>query len=78
MYAIRSYYGTGGIAYELHMEGTSAAFALAQAEQALRTGQASRALIVCPEINSAQLDFRDRGRQGCGFPSRGRGSGNLP
>ncbi len=52
--------GTGGIAYELHMEGASAAFAIAQAEQALRAGQARRALIVCPEINSAQLDFRDR------------------
>lgn len=57
---LQSLLGAGGIAYDVHMAGSSAAFAIAQAELMLAAGQARRALIVCPEINSAQLNFRDR------------------
>ncbi|MGL4206299.1 MAG: beta-ketoacyl-ACP synthase III [Aeromonadaceae bacterium] len=57
---LQAFLGAKGMACAVHMAACSALYALQQANLLLQTGAAQRALIVVPEINSAQLDFRDR------------------
>lgn len=57
---LQAFLGAQGMACAIHMAASSALYALQQAHLLLQTGAAQRALIVVPEINSAQLDFRDR------------------
>ena len=57
---LQSFLGAKGMACAIHMAASSALYALQQAHLLLQSGAAQRALIVVPEINSAQLDFRDR------------------
>jgi beta-ketodecanoyl-[acyl-carrier-protein] synthase len=52
--------GAGGYGYDMNVACSSATFALEQAVNAVRTGQAKCVLIVNPEITSAHLEWRDR------------------
>ncbi|MFP4263900.1 MAG: beta-ketoacyl-ACP synthase III [Halomonas sp.] len=52
--------GAGGYAFDMNVACSSATFAIETAANALRAGNATRALVVNPEICSAHLNFRDR------------------
>lgn len=52
--------GAGGYAFDMNVACSSATFAIETAANAIRAGNASRALVVSPEICSAHLNFRDR------------------
>ncbi|PXX97409.1 beta-ketoacyl-ACP synthase III [Halomonas sp. LBP4] len=52
--------GAGGYAFDMNVACSSATFAIETAANAIRVGNASRALVVSPEICSAHLNFRDR------------------
>ncbi|MDY7115376.1 beta-ketoacyl-ACP synthase III [Halomonas sp. SSL-5] len=52
--------GAGGYAFDMNVACSSATFAIETAANAIRAGNASRALVVNPEICSAHLNFRDR------------------
>ncbi len=52
--------GAGGYAFDMNVACSSATFAIETAANAIHAGNASRALIVNPEICSAHLNFRDR------------------
>ncbi|SFB81898.1 beta-ketodecanoyl-[acyl-carrier-protein] synthase [Marinospirillum celere] len=52
--------GAGGFAYDMNVACSSATFGIQAACNAIQTGQASRVLMVNPEICSAHLNFCDR------------------
>ncbi|MGE4532669.1 beta-ketoacyl-ACP synthase III [Halomonas sp.] len=52
--------GAGGYAFDMNVACSSATFAIETAANAIRAGNATRALVVNPEICSAHLNFRDR------------------
>jgi beta-ketodecanoyl-[acyl-carrier-protein] synthase len=52
--------GAGGYAFDMNVACSSATFAIETAANAIRAGNATRALVVSPEICSAHLNFRDR------------------
>ncbi|QSX28761.1 beta-ketoacyl-ACP synthase III [Shewanella cyperi] len=52
--------GCAGFAYDMQVACSSATFALAAARGAILGGSASRVLVICPEICSAQINYRDR------------------
>ncbi|MCE2573707.1 beta-ketoacyl-ACP synthase III [Motilimonas eburnea] len=52
--------GAKGLAFDLCAAECSALVAVQLASQAIGCGQATKALIISPEIGSAQTDFRDR------------------
>lgn len=52
--------GAGGYAFDMNVACSSATFAIETAANAIRSGNAQRALVVNPEICSAHLNFRDR------------------
>jgi beta-ketodecanoyl-[acyl-carrier-protein] synthase len=52
--------GAGGWGYDLNVACSSATFGIQAAADALRSGSASRVLVVNPEICSGHLNFRDR------------------
>ena len=52
--------GAGGYGFDMNVACSSATFAIEQAANALRSGQAKRALVLGPEITSAHLEWRDR------------------
>jgi beta-ketodecanoyl-[acyl-carrier-protein] synthase len=52
--------GAGGYGFDMNVACSSATFAIEQAVNAVRLGQARRVLIVNPEITSAHLEWRDR------------------
>nr|WP_298249603.1 beta-ketoacyl-ACP synthase III [uncultured Halomonas sp.] len=52
--------GAGGHAFDMNVACSSATFAIETAANAIRAGNAGRALVVNPEICSAHLNFRDR------------------
>ncbi len=57
---IQQLLGAKGLAFDLCAAECSAVVALQLASQAIGCGQASKVLIISPEIGSAQTDFRDR------------------
>ena len=57
---IQSALGCGGYGYDMNVACSSATFGIEQAANALRSGQAKRALVLGPEITSAHLEWRDR------------------
>ncbi|MGM0702206.1 MAG: beta-ketoacyl-ACP synthase III [Pseudomonadota bacterium] len=57
---MQSALGAGGYAFDMNVACSSATFAIETAANAIRAGNASRALVVNPEICSAHLNFRDR------------------
>jgi len=52
--------GCGGYGYDMNVACSSATFGIEQAANAIRSGQAKRALVLGPEICSAHLEWRDR------------------
>ncbi len=57
---IQSALGCTGYGYDMNVACSSATFGIEQAANALRSGQAKRALVLGPEITSAHLEWRDR------------------
>jgi len=57
---IQSALGCAGYGYDMNVACSSATFGIEQAANALRSGQAKRALVLGPEITSAHLEWRDR------------------
>ncbi len=52
--------GCTGYGYDMNVACSSATFGIEQAANAIRSGQAKRALVLGPEITSAHLEWRDR------------------
>lgn len=52
--------GCKGYGYDMNVACSSGTFAIEQAANAIRAGQAKRALVLGPEICSAHLEWRDR------------------
>lgn len=52
--------GCQGYGYDMNVACSSATFGILQAANALRSGQAKKALVLGPEITSGHLDWRDR------------------
>ncbi len=57
---IQAALGCTGYGYDMNVACSSATFGIEQAANALRSGQAKRALVLGPEITSAHLEWRDR------------------
>jgi beta-ketodecanoyl-[acyl-carrier-protein] synthase len=57
---IQALLGAGGFAFDMNVACSSATFGLQAAADMIRSGSATRALIVSPEITSAHLEWRDR------------------
>ena len=52
--------GAGGYGFDMNVACSSATFAIEQAANAVRAGQANCVLVVNPEITSAHLEWKDR------------------
>ncbi|MGR3491610.1 MAG: beta-ketoacyl-ACP synthase III [Shimia sp.] len=57
---IQQLLGAGGFAYDMNVACSSATFGLQTAADMVRTGSVRKALVLCPEICSAHLEWRDR------------------
>ena len=57
---IQQLLGAGGFAYDMNVACSSATFGLQSACDMVRTGTVNKALVICPEICSAHLEWRDR------------------
>ncbi|MEM6276959.1 MAG: beta-ketoacyl-ACP synthase III [Pseudomonadota bacterium] len=57
---IQDLLGAGGFAYDMNVACSSATFGLQTAADMIRTGSVRKALVICPEICSAHLEWRDR------------------
>ncbi|WP_147127338.1 beta-ketoacyl-ACP synthase III [Shimia ponticola] len=57
---IQQLLGAGGFAYDMNVACSSATFGLQSACDMVRTGSVKKALVICPEICSAHLEWRDR------------------
>ncbi|MEM1374741.1 MAG: beta-ketoacyl-ACP synthase III [Pseudomonadota bacterium] len=57
---IQDLLGAGGFAYDMNVACSSATFGLQTAADMIRTGSVRKALVLCPEICSAHLEWRDR------------------
>jgi beta-ketodecanoyl-[acyl-carrier-protein] synthase len=52
--------GAGGFAFDMNVACSSATFGIQAAADMVRAGSVRRALVVCPEICSGHLEWRDR------------------
>ncbi|MFZ7091751.1 beta-ketoacyl-ACP synthase III [Primorskyibacter sp. 2E233] len=57
---IQQLLGAGGFAFDMNVACSSATFGIQAAADMVRAGSARRALVVCPEICSGHLEWRDR------------------
>ncbi len=57
---IQEHLGAKGFAFDMNVACSSATFGLQVARDMIQTGSVERALVVCPEICSAHLEWRDR------------------
>lgn len=57
---IQQVIGAGGFAFDMNVACSSATFGLQAAADMIRAGSVKRALVVCPEITSGHLEWRDR------------------
>ncbi|AJE45641.1 beta-ketoacyl-ACP synthase III [Celeribacter indicus] len=57
---IQNLIGAGGFAFDMNVACSSATFGIQAATDMIRTGSVTRALVVCPEITSGHLEWRDR------------------
>jgi beta-ketodecanoyl-[acyl-carrier-protein] synthase len=57
---IQRHLGCAGYGYDMNVACSSATFGIGAAADAIRSGNARRALVINPEITSAHLNFRDR------------------
>ena len=57
---IQALLGASGFAFDMNVACSSATFGIQAAADMIRAGSVKRALVVCPEICSAHLEWRDR------------------
>jgi beta-ketodecanoyl-[acyl-carrier-protein] synthase len=57
---IQQLLGAGGFAFDMNVACSSATFGIQAASDMVRAGSVRRALVICPEICSAHLEWRDR------------------
>lgn len=57
---IQQVIGAGGFAFDMNVACSSATFGIQAAADMIRGGTVKRALVVCPEITSGHLEWRDR------------------
>ncbi len=57
---IQDLLGAAGFAYDMNVACSSATFGLQTACDMVRTGSVRKAMVICPEICSAHLEWRDR------------------
>ncbi|MEM8978467.1 MAG: beta-ketoacyl-ACP synthase III [Pseudomonadota bacterium] len=57
---IQELLGTSGFAFDMNVACSSATFGLQAAADMIRSGSIRKALVICPEICSAHLEWRDR------------------
>jgi beta-ketodecanoyl-[acyl-carrier-protein] synthase len=57
---IQKLLGAGGFAFDMNVACSSATFGLQAAADMIKSGSVSKALVICPEICSAHLEWRDR------------------
>ncbi|MFO6464051.1 beta-ketoacyl-ACP synthase III [Jannaschia sp. KMU-145] len=57
---IQNLLGTGGFAFDMNVACSSATFGIQAAADMIRAGSIRRAIVTCPEICSAHLEWRDR------------------
>ncbi|WP_425040234.1 beta-ketoacyl-ACP synthase III [Primorskyibacter sp. S187A] len=57
---IQKLLGAGGFAFDMNVACSSATFGIQAAADMVRSGSVRRALVICPEICSAHLEWRDR------------------
>ncbi len=57
---IQKLLGAGGFAFDMNVACSSATFGIQSAADMVRSGSVRRALVICPEICSGHLEWRDR------------------
>ncbi|GAA3865569.1 beta-ketoacyl-ACP synthase III [Celeribacter arenosi] len=57
---IQDLLGAGGFAFDMNVACSSATFGIQTATDMIRTGSVTRALVLCPELTSGHLEWRDR------------------
>jgi beta-ketodecanoyl-[acyl-carrier-protein] synthase len=57
---IQQLLGAGGFGFDMNVACSSATFGIQAAADMVRSGSVHRALVVCPEITSGHLEWRDR------------------
>ncbi|PTQ67515.1 beta-ketoacyl-ACP synthase III [Celeribacter persicus] len=57
---IQALLGAGGFAFDMNVACSSATFGIQTATDMIRAGSIKRALVLCPEITSGHLEWRDR------------------
>jgi len=57
---IQQLLGAGGFAFDMNVACSSATFGIQAAADMVRAGSVQKALVICPEICSAHLEWRDR------------------
>lgn len=57
---IQQLLGAGGFAFDMNVACSSATFGIQAASDMVRSGSVRKALVICPEICSAHLEWRDR------------------
>ncbi|WP_425101703.1 beta-ketoacyl-ACP synthase III [Tropicibacter sp. S64] len=57
---IQQLLGAGGFAFDMNVACSSATFGIQAASDMIRAGSAKAALVICPEICSGHLEWRDR------------------
>ncbi|SFJ75708.1 beta-ketoacyl-ACP synthase III [Celeribacter neptunius] len=57
---IQDLLGAGGFAFDMNVACSSATFGIQTATDMIRAGSIKRALVLCPEITSGHLEWRDR------------------
>lgn len=57
---IQALLGAGGFAFDMNVACSSATFGIQTAADMIRAGSIKRALVLCPEITSGHLEWRDR------------------
>lgn len=57
---IQNLLGAGGFAFDMNVACSSATFGIQAAADMIRSGSIRKAIVVCPEITSGHLEWRDR------------------
>ncbi|MCA0044136.1 beta-ketoacyl-ACP synthase III [Celeribacter litoreus] len=57
---IQALLGAGGFAFDMNVACSSATFGIQTAADMIKSGSIQRALVLCPEITSGHLEWRDR------------------
>ncbi|WP_417280845.1 beta-ketoacyl-ACP synthase III [Celeribacter sp.] len=57
---IQALLGAGGFAFDMNVACSSATFGIQTATDMIRAGSIKRALVLCPEVTSGHLEWRDR------------------